>query len=105
MADQKQKPGALVMFPNLNKKPGETKPDYTGSFTTEDGEEYVMSVWENTSKKGNTYFAGSVKKKSDFEVNNRNRAQMNQLSAAERSKDSFKKSAPKPNSDDDDFPF
>ena len=51
-----------VLFKNT-KKHTEKHPDYTGSWTDENGVEHWLSAWISTSKSGSTYMRLSAKKK------------------------------------------
>ena len=54
------KPDTLVLFEN-DKEGNDKRPDLTGTALW-NGEEIKISLWENTSKKGNRYLSGQLQK-------------------------------------------
>ena len=54
------KPDTIVLFVN-DKEGNEKRPDFTGTALW-NGEEIKISVWENTSKKGNRYLSGQLQR-------------------------------------------
>ena len=54
------KPDTIVLFTN-DKEGNDKRPDFTGTALW-NGEEIKVSIWENTSKKGNRYLSGQLQK-------------------------------------------
>ena len=54
------KPDTIVLFEN-DKEGNDKRPDLTGTALW-NGEEIKISLWENTSKKGNRYLSGQLQK-------------------------------------------
>ena len=52
----KPKPNSGTMFKN-DKGDNEKRPDYKGTFTAEDGQEYWVSAWVRKSKNGTKYIS------------------------------------------------
>lgn len=78
----------FVLFPNKKKTQGDSKPEYTGTFTDENGVEYWMSGWVKASANGGAKFlSGTIKPKEEP-------AQQQQRPAAPQGRDKFK-NAPK----------
>ena len=53
----------FVLFKNKNKGDDDKKPEYTGSFTDGEGNEYFCDAWIQTSGKGEKFMSGRVKLK------------------------------------------
>ena len=54
------KPDTIVLFEN-DKEGNDKRPDLTGTALW-NGEEIKISLWENTSQKGNRYLSGQLQK-------------------------------------------
>ena len=57
------KPNNGKLFKNKDKVAGDNKPDYSGPWCDERGDEAQISMWLNTSKKGDRYMNVQVKEK------------------------------------------
>ena len=57
----------VILFRN-ERKETEKHPDYTGTWTGEDGEEYYASCWINESKNGKKFFKVSRGKTKEREA-------------------------------------
>ena len=77
-----------VLFKN-ERKEAETHADYTGSWVDDDGTEYYLNAWKNTSKAGKSYLKIT-------------RGKVKQQGAAPAP---AKKHAPVESFDDEDLPF
>ena len=54
-----QKPNYFSLFVN-DKKTKDTQPDWKGSITLPDGQEYWFDAWNKTSSSGNAFISGKI---------------------------------------------
>ena len=55
---------SLILFPNTRMREGKRDPQWTGTLTDANGQEYWLSVWEKSGAKGD-FFTGSFRIKED----------------------------------------
>ena len=59
------KPNTGALFKNKDKVEGDSKPNYSGPFVNERGDEARIAVWLRTSKAGQPYMYAQVSEKYD----------------------------------------
>lgn len=52
----------FALFRNTKKREGKNDPDFTGTFTDENGREFFMDAWSRTPKNGGDKFLGGTAK-------------------------------------------
>ena len=60
MAEDYDDKNRFVLFKNTDKGGNESRPDYTGNITLEDGKELRLAAWMKESKNGLKFLSGAV---------------------------------------------
>jgi len=63
MDNNQNKPNTGALYKNKYKEQGDTKPEWSGPFTNERGDEMRVAVWLRTSKAGQPYMYVKVSEK------------------------------------------
>ena len=63
MVDEYDDKNRFVLFKNTDKAGNESRPDYTGNITLEDGKELRLAAWMKESKNGLKFLSGAVSEK------------------------------------------
>jgi hypothetical protein len=63
--NNENKPNTGALFQNKYKEEGDSKPDWTGPFTNERGDDMRVGIWFRTSKAGNPYIHVEVSEKQE----------------------------------------
>ena len=61
--EKKNEPNTGALFKNTYKEKGDTKPDWTGPWVNERGDDMRIAMWLRTSKAGNPYIYAQVTEK------------------------------------------